>query len=101
MSVARQACAAVCIDGNVHVVGGYAKQVSRNLRKSSYTICHASVERYDPVANEWRTLPNMCMGAPRTSFAAAVGEAPHFELESESEDDEDEDEDEDEEDEGW
>ena len=66
MSVARDGCAAVSIDRNVCVVGGYHGATK-----------HASVERYDPVANEWRMLPNMCMGAPRLSFAAAVGEMGH------------------------
>ncbi len=66
MSMAREACAAVCIDGNVYAVGGHDGATK-----------HASVERYDPVANEWRMLPNMCMGAPRISFAAAVGEMGH------------------------
>ncbi len=58
MSVARKACAAVCIDGNVYVMGG-----------SKGTARHASVERYDPVANEWRTLPSM---STARSFCAAV-----------------------------
>ena len=48
MSVAREGCAAVCIDGNVYVMGGYdgATQL-------------ASMECYDPIASEWRTLPSM------------------------------------------
>ncbi len=47
MSVARQGCAAVCMDGNVYVVGG-----------SSPAATHlASIECYDPIASEWRTLP--------------------------------------------
>ena len=35
---------------------------------------HASVECYDPIANEWRTLPSMSMSAARYYCAAAVGE---------------------------
>ena len=58
MSVARRGCAAVCIDGNVYVVGGYG-----GLTTS------ASVESYDPVANEWRTLPSM---STSRWFCAAV-----------------------------
>ena len=58
MSVVRQGCAAVCIDGNVYVVGG-----------SDGATRLASVECYDPVASEWRTLPSM--GTAR-SFCAAV-----------------------------
>jgi hypothetical protein len=38
------------------------------------TTIHASVECYDPVANEWRTLPSMSMSAARIYCAAAVGE---------------------------
>ena len=48
MSVARSGCAAVCIEGNMYVVGG-----------SDGGARHASVERYDPVASEWRALPTM------------------------------------------
>ena len=58
MSVARSGCEAVCIDGNVCVVGG-----------SDGEAAHASVECYDPVANEWRTLPSM---STSSSFCAAV-----------------------------
>ena len=60
MSVAREGCAAVCIEGNVYVVGG-----------SEGAAAHASVERYDPVANEWHThtLPSM---STARSFSAAV-----------------------------
>ena len=58
MSVARVGCAAVCIEGNVCVVGGFDGPAT-----------HASVEGYDPIANEWRTLPSM--GTAR-SFCAAV-----------------------------
>jgi hypothetical protein len=54
----------VFIEGNVHVVGG-----------SDGTTVHASVECYDPVANEWRTLPSM--SAARCFCAAAVGEMGH------------------------
>ena len=61
MSVASSRCAAVCIEGNVHVVGG-----------SDGGTKHASLECYDPVANEWRTLPSM--SEARFSCAAAVGE---------------------------
>ena len=48
MSVARCGCAAVCIEGNVYVVGGEDGATK-----------HASVECYDPVASEWCTLPSM------------------------------------------
>jgi hypothetical protein len=61
MSVARHACAAVCIEGHVYVVGGMDGKTK-----------HASVECYDPIANEWRTLPSM--SAARCFCAAAVGE---------------------------
>jgi kelch-like protein 2/3 len=61
MSVARDGCAAACIEGNVYVVGGSDGETN-----------HASVECYDPVANEWRTLPSM--SAARCYCAAAVGE---------------------------
>ena len=61
MSVARDGCAAVCIEGNVYVVG-----------EKDGTTKHASVECYDPVANEWRTLPSM--SAARYYCAAAVSE---------------------------
>ena len=64
MSVARYGCAAVCIEGNVYVVGGLDGETK-----------HASVECYDPVANEWRTLPSM--SAARCYCAAAVGEIPY------------------------
>ena len=64
MSVARDGCAAVCIEGNVYVVGGSDGETK-----------HASVECYDPVANEWRTLPSM--SAARCYCAAAVGEMGH------------------------
>ena len=66
MSVASSRCAAVCIEGNVHVVGG-----------SDGGTKHASLECYDPVANEWRTLPSMSMSAARWYCAAAVGEMGH------------------------
>ncbi len=42
MSVARNGCAAVCIEGHVYVVGG-----------SDGATKHASVECYDPIASEW------------------------------------------------
>ena len=64
MSVARHACAAVCIEGNVYVVGG-----------SDGATKHASAECYDPVANEWRTLPSMSTG--RWFCAAAAAELGH------------------------
>ena len=64
MSVERAACAAVSIEGNVYVVGG-----------SDGGTAHASVECYDPIANEWRTLPSM--SASRSFCAAAVGEMGH------------------------
>ena len=61
MSVARDGCAAVCIEGNVYVVGGSDGETK-----------HASVECYDLVTSEWRTLPSM--SAARRYCAAAVGE---------------------------
>ena len=65
MTVAREACAAVCIEGHVYVVGGCQGRTT-----------YASVECYDPVANEWRrTLPSM--SAARCHCAAAVGEMGH------------------------
>jgi N-acetylneuraminic acid mutarotase len=64
MSVARNGCAAVCIEGNVYVVGG-----SDGGTKQS------SVECYDPIDNEWRTLPSM--SAAKFHCAAAVGEMGH------------------------
>ena len=66
MSVARYGCAAVCIEGNVYVVGG-----------SDGGTTHASVECYDPVTNEWRTLPSMSMIAAKRYCAAAVGAMGH------------------------
>ncbi len=44
-------CAAVCIEGNVYVVGGGSDSANK----------HASMECYDPIAREpeWRTLPSM------------------------------------------
>jgi N-acetylneuraminic acid mutarotase len=62
MSVAREGFAAVCIEGNVYVVGG-----------KDGTTKHASVECYAPVANEWRMLPSMS-AARNFCCAAAVGE---------------------------
>jgi N-acetylneuraminic acid mutarotase len=58
--VARRGCTAVCIDGNVYVVGG----------GSDAATVFASMECYDPIANEWRTLPSM--SNPRW-YCAAVG----------------------------
>ena len=60
MSVARDACAAVCIDGNVYVVGG----------GSGLDTQLASLECYDPIASEWRTLPSM--SNPRWYCAAVA-----------------------------
>ena len=60
MSVARGGYAAVCIDGNVYVVGG----------ESDATTQLASMECYDPVASEWRTLPSM--GSARWCCAAVA-----------------------------
>ena len=48
MSVARLACAAVCIEGNVYVVGGHAG--SSALK---------SAEMYDGSTRQWRALPEM------------------------------------------
>ncbi len=49
MSVARSTCAAVCVDGNVYVVGGV----------SDAEAVLASMECFDPIASKWRTLPSM------------------------------------------
>ena len=49
MSLAKSGCAAMCIDGNVYVVGG----------KSDAATQVASMECYDPIASEWRTMPSM------------------------------------------
>jgi hypothetical protein len=57
MSVSRRDCAAVCVDGNVYVVGGEDDATKQ-----------ASVECYDPVANGWCTLPSM--GTARACRAA-------------------------------
>ena len=48
MSVARYGCAAVCIEGNVYVMGGYAG--GSTLK---------SAEMYDTSAGQWRALPDM------------------------------------------
>ena len=48
MSVARDGCAAVCIEGNVYVVGG-----------SDGCTFLKSAEMYDPSAGQWRALPGM------------------------------------------
>ncbi len=48
--MARTGCAAVCTEANTYVVGGYDGGSSGDLK---------SAARYDPVANEWRTLPSM------------------------------------------
>jgi hypothetical protein len=48
MSVARSGCAAVCIDGNVYVMGG--------CNRGSYL---KSAEMYDTSAGQWRALPDM------------------------------------------
>ena len=50
MSVERSACAAVCIEGNVYVMGGYDHDGATD---------HASMECYDPIAIKWCTLPSM------------------------------------------
>ena len=63
MSVARNGCGAVCIDGNVYVIGGHDHGTN-----------NASVECYDPIASDWRTLPSMSMSAARCYCAAAMGE---------------------------
>ena len=54
----------MCIEGNVYVVGGFDGPTK-----------HASAECYDPVANEWRTLPSMSIS--RLGCAAAVAELGH------------------------
>ena len=61
MSVARQGCAAVCIDGNVYVMGG----IFNALPESKL----ASMECFDPIASQWRTLPSM---SSARWFCAAV-----------------------------
>jgi hypothetical protein len=66
MNMTRVGCSAVCIDGNVYVVGGCDGATK-----------HASVERYDPFANEWRALPSMSTPTGRAFCAAAVGEMGH------------------------
>ncbi len=70
MSVARGGCAAVCIDGSVVVVGGWG-----DMTDDRQLTLHASAECYDPVANEWRTLPSMSAG--RSHCAAAAAELDH------------------------
>ncbi len=52
ISVARAACAAVCIDGNMYVVGGGSDAATQQVQI-------ASMECYDPIASEWRPLPSM------------------------------------------
>ena len=59
MSEARRGCAAVCIDGNVYVMGGGSNAATQL----------ASMECYDPIASEWRTLPSM---SDTRWFCAAV-----------------------------
>jgi N-acetylneuraminic acid mutarotase len=49
MSVARYGCAAVCIDGNVYVMGGHHSGGS----------FWKSAEMYDTSAGQWRALPDM------------------------------------------
>ncbi len=53
MSLAREGCAAVCIDGSVYVMGGYDGRSSAFLK---------SAEVYDPSAGQWRALPDMNAG---------------------------------------
>ncbi len=48
MSVARNGCAAVCIEGNMYVAGGFDDD-----------FCLKSAELYDTSAGHWRALPNM------------------------------------------
>ncbi len=60
MSVARHGCAAVCIDGNVYVVGGGSDAATKL----------SSMECYDPSASDWRTLPSM--SNPRWYCAAVA-----------------------------
>ena len=48
MSVARLGCAAVCIEGNMYVVGG--EDGGSHLK---------SAEMYDTSAGQWRALPDM------------------------------------------
>ena len=57
MSLARQGCAAVCIEGIVCVVGGFD---GRHSLKSA--------EMYDASARQWRALPDMSVA--RQSCAA-------------------------------
>ena len=60
MSEARRGSAAVCIDGNVYVVGGGSDAATQL----------ASMECFDPIANEWHTLPSM--SNPRRYCAAVA-----------------------------
>jgi hypothetical protein len=48
MHVARHSCAAVCIEGNVHVLGGYADISPLK-----------SAEMYDASAGQWQAFPDM------------------------------------------
>jgi hypothetical protein len=57
MSVERCACAAVCIEGNVYVVGGWHRD--SDLK---------SAEVYDTMARQWRAFPEMSV--ERSSCAA-------------------------------
>ena len=52
MSVARWGCAAVCIEGNVYVMGG-------NNGRSFLRSFLKSAEMYDRSAGQWRALPEM------------------------------------------
>ena len=61
MSVARRGCAAVCIGGNVYVVGG--------LNDGTYL---KSAEMYDGSTRQWRALPEMSVA--RTGCAAVCVE---------------------------
>ena len=60
MSVPRQGCAAVCIEGNVYDAGGISDDAT----------VLASMECFDPIASEWRTLPSM--SNPRCYCAAVA-----------------------------
>ena len=68
MSVARRGCrVAVCIDGNVHVVGDTSDAATQL----------ASMECFDPIASEWRTLPSdtrwLCAAVACTCQLAKAG----------------------------
>ncbi len=62
MSVKRYGCAAVCIDGNVYVMGG---NVGSSILKSA--------EMYDTSAGQWRALPDMSVARNRCAAVCIEG----------------------------